>query len=307
MIPGGRAAASGDAVDAAAGARGLVDLQVNGVGDVDFAAADPAGWSRAGAAQAEEGVRAYCPTFVTAPLDHYAPWLERMAAAAEAARADCLPEILGAHLEGPFLGGAPGAHPVELIRPVDLPWLERLLDGFPGLIRIVTLAPEADPGLEAVGLLRERGVVVALGHSRCSYEEALAAADAGATLVTHLFNGMGPLHHRDPGLPGAALDDDRLIPTLIADLVHVHPVALRLALARKDCILVTDAVATGAGVVGELAIVEHGGAAYLDDGTLAGSVLTLRRAVRNVADLGVDPDLALDLASTLPLEILAAS
>lgn len=296
-----------DPLDRAVDARGLVDLQVNGVGDVDFAAADPDGWLRAGAAQAAQGVRAYCPTFVTAPLDHYAPWLERMAAAAAAARAASLPEILGAHLEGPFLGGAPGAHPVDLIRPVDLPWLERLLDAYPDLVRIVTLAPEADPGLEAVRLLRERGVVVAIGHSRCTYEQALAAADAGATLVTHLFNGMGPLHHRDPGLPGAALDDDRLTPSLIADLVHVHPVAMRIALARKDCVLVTDAVATGAGAVGEVAIVEHDGAAYLDDGTLAGSVLSMRRAVHNVVDLGVDPDLALDLASTLPLEILAAA
>ncbi len=296
-----------DPLDRAVDDRGLVDLQVNGVGDVDFASADPAGWARAGAAQAAQGVRAYCPTFVTAPLGHYAPWLERMAAAADAARAAGLPEILGAHLEGPFLGDAPGAHPVELIRPVDLPWLEDLLDEFPGLVRIVTLAPEADPGLEAVRLLRERGVVVALGHSRCTYEQALAAADAGATLVTHLFNGMGPLHHRDPGLPGAALDDDRLTPGLIADLVHVHPVVLRIALARKDCVLVTDAVATGAGAVGEVAIVEHDGAAYLADGTLAGSLLTMRRAVRNVVDLGVDPDLVLDLASTLPLEILAAA
>jgi N-acetylglucosamine-6-phosphate deacetylase len=295
-----------DPLDRAVDARGLVDLQVNGVGDVDFATADPDGWVRAGAAQATQGVRAYCATFVTAPLDHYAPWLERMAAAAAVARTEGLPEILGAHLEGPFLGGAPGAHPVELIRPVDLPWLEDLLDAFPDLVRIVTLAPEADPGLEAVRLLRERGVVVAIGHSRCTYEQALAAADAGATLVTHLFNGMGPLHHRDPGLPGAALDDDRLTPSLIADLVHVHPVALRIALARKDCVLVTDAVAAGAGAVGEVAIVEHDGAAYLADGTLAGSVLTMRRAVRNVVGLGVDPDLALDLASTLPLEILAA-
>ena len=100
----------------------------------------------------------------------------------------------------------------------------------------------------------------------------------GATLVTHLFNGMGPFGHRAPGLPGAALDDDRLTPSLIADFVHVHPAALRLAALRKDCILVTDAVAVGVEYFGQ-AVTDRDGAAYLEDGTLTGSTLTMDRAV----------------------------
>jgi N-acetylglucosamine-6-phosphate deacetylase len=165
-------------------------------------------------------------------------------------------------------------------------------------VRLVTLAPEADPGLLATRALSERGVVVALGHSRCTYEEALAAADAGATIVTHLFNGMGPLGHRTPGLPGAALDDDRLIPSLIADFVHVHPAVIRLAALRKHCILVTDAVAVGADALGQR-VIERDGAAYLDSGTLAGSTLTMDHAVRNTRTL-VGLPRALEMATSTP-------
>jgi N-acetylglucosamine-6-phosphate deacetylase len=190
--------------------------------------------------------------------------------------------VIGVHLEGPFLGGAPGAHPPELVRDVDLHWLEQLCDDFGDLVRLVTLAPEADPGFAAIAALRARGIVVALGHSTIDLDGARAAADAGAGIVTHLFNGMGPLHHRSPGLAGAALDDRRLVPSVIADGVHVHPMMVRLALrARPDAVLVTDAVATGPPL--EL----RDRAAYLPDGTLAGSTLTMADAVRHVAALGI--------------------
>jgi N-acetylglucosamine-6-phosphate deacetylase len=186
------------------------------------------------------------------------------------------------HLEGPFLGGAPGAHPAELVRDVDLDWLVALCERYGDLIRLVTLAPEADPGFAAIAALRARGIVVALGHSTVDLDGALAAADAGASVVTHLFNGMGPLHHRSPGLAGAALDDRRLVPSLIADGVHVHPTMVRVALrARPDAILVTDAVATAS------PLHMRDGAAYLPNGTLAGSTLTMASAVRHVAALGI--------------------
>jgi N-acetylglucosamine-6-phosphate deacetylase len=276
-------------------APGFVDLQVNGVGDVDFASAEPGGWRRASRAQLEGGVTAYCPTFVTAPLDDYPPALERAWGAQADATHRSLPAISGVHLEGPFLGGAPGAHPVDLVRPADCDWLRALLAEFPGLVRIVTLAPEADPGLAATRLLRDEGVTVALGHSTATFEQARAAADAGARLVTHLFNGMGPLHHREPGLAGAALDDDRLTPTLIPDLVHVHPSVLRLAIRHKhNAALVTDRVAT-AGLR-----VTDDGAARLVDGTLAGSTLSMDGAARNIVGLGVPVERAVEMASTIP-------
>jgi N-acetylglucosamine-6-phosphate deacetylase len=282
-------------------APGFVDLQVNGIGPVDFWRASPAEWRDAGARLLAGGVTSYLPTLVSAPRDGYRDALARAAAARDAGSAG-LPRIEGVHLEGPFLGAAPGAHPPELLGPVDLCWLTDLLDGFPGLVRLVTLAPEADPEFAATRALTQRGVVVALGHSRCSYEDALAAADAGATVVTHLFNGMGPFHHRDPGLPGAALDDDRLTPSLIADTVHLHPAALRLAALRKPCALVTDAVAVDIDYFGHH-VVERDGAAYLGDrDTLAGSTLTMERAVRTMAGL-VGLPRALTMATETPARV----
>jgi len=147
-------------------------------------------------------------------------------------------------------------------------------DAYGALVRVVTLAPEADPELQATRALVARGVVVALGHSTVDYDGALAAADQGARLVTHCFNGMAPLHHRAPGLAGAALTDRRLVPSLIADFVHVHPAVVKLALgARPDAVLVSDAV--------------RDDMAQLPDGTLAGSTLTMGAALRNVASLGL--------------------
>jgi N-acetylglucosamine-6-phosphate deacetylase len=280
-------------------APGLIDIQVNGVGGVDFASAQVEGWRRAGQAQLQEGVTAYCPTLVTAPLDAYPPALERAGEARLDAHDRRLPTVLGVHLEGPFLGAAPGAHPVELIRTADPEWLLGTLDAFPDLVTVVTLAPEADPDLAATRLLHTRGVRVALGHSTATYEETLAAADAGARIVTHLFNGMGPLHHREPGLAGAALDDDRLTPTLIADLVHVHPAVLRLAIDRKPNVaLVTDRVAIRSMHVSDDA------PARLPDGRLAGSTLSMDRAVRNVVGLGVPVERAVEMATTTPADAL---
>jgi N-acetylglucosamine-6-phosphate deacetylase len=275
-------------------APGFVDIQVNGVGDVDFASADGDDWRRAGRAQLAQGVTAYCPTLVSAPLDDYSPALTRVRAARLDGEGQRLPSILGVHLEGPFLGGAPGAHPVELLRSVDSKWLRRTLDAFPDLVTLVTLAPEADTDFGGTRFLCARGVRVALGHSTATYEHTLAAVDAGARLVTHLFNAMGALHHREPGLVGAALDDDRLTPTLIADLVHVHPAMLRLAIDRKPNIaLVTDRVA-----VPGMRVTDD--AARLPDGTLAGSTLSMDRAVRNAVGLGVPVERAIAMAATIP-------
>jgi N-acetylglucosamine-6-phosphate deacetylase len=276
---------------------GFVDLQVNGLGHVDFAHLDAEAWGDTGRAFVAHGTTACCPTLVSAPLDAYDDRLRRIEDHAGNAQ---LAISLGAHLEGPFLGGAPGAHDARLLRQADAAWLDRIVDSH--AVRIATLAPEADPGLTATTALAGRGVVVALGHSTASYDEARAAADAGASVVTHLFNGMGPLHHRDPGLAGACLDDERLTPTLIADLVHVHPAALRLAIHRKRKVaLVTDAVATG---VGDAPLLARDGAAWLPDGTLAGSLLTMDQAVRNVVGLGIPIGRAVEMASTIPAEIV---
>jgi N-acetylglucosamine-6-phosphate deacetylase len=276
-------------------APGFLDLQVNGTGPVDFASAPVEQIVHAVDALVARGTTGVLLTICSAPLDTYAVMLER-AARARVARPDA---VLGVHLEGPFLGGAPGAHPPEVLQRADLDFLRDLGDTFGDLVRIVTLAPEADPDLVVTRALVERGVVVALGHSTVDFDGARAAADAGASMVTHLFNGMGPMHHRRPGLAGAALDDPRLVPSLIADFVHVHPALVKLALhARDDAVLVTDAVAT------EPPVVERDGAAYLADGTLAGSTLTMDAVLRNIASIGIPAARAIRHTGANPARVL---
>jgi N-acetylglucosamine-6-phosphate deacetylase len=289
IVATGTGAAPADAIDLddAFIAPGFVDLQVNGTGAVDFATGSVDDIIAAIDALVAGGATGVCPTLCTAPLDAYSEMLIRMRAV-QAARPNA---VIGVHLEGPFLGGGPGAHPVDLVRSVDLDWLRQLLDQFADLVRIITLAPEADPGHEAIELLASNGVVVALGHSAVDYEGARAAADAGARLATHLFNGMGPLHHRAPGLAGAALTETRLVPSLIADFVHVHPAMVQVALgARPDAVLVTDAVPDAA--------------THLADGTLAGSTLTMAQAVANVASLGFAPARTVRYATANPARVL---
>lgn len=286
-------------------APGFIDLQVNGVGAIDFAVATPDEYVVALDAMAAHGVTACCPTICTAPLDAYAGMLDNAAGALSLPGADLRPDVLGVHLEGPFLGGAPGAHPTSLLRAADAAWLRSLLDRHGGQVRLMTIAPEADPGFEATRLLSSRGIAVAIGHSAASYEDAVAMADAGARVATHCFNGMGPFHHRSPGVIGAALDDPRVTPTLIADLVHVHPAALRIAArSKRNVALVTDAVAVEAGSVAGLVIREEGGAPRLADGTLAGTSLTMDAAVRNMVAIGVTLERAVEMASAIPAEVL---
>jgi N-acetylglucosamine-6-phosphate deacetylase len=264
---------------------GFVDLQVNGADDVDVSSADDGGWERLGELLARGGTTTWCPTLVTAPLDAYAAPLERIAVAADRANRDRSgrPAIAGAHLEGPFLGGMPGAHPVERIVPLDGAWL----DALPDVVRLVTLGAEVDGAPEAIASLAGRGIVVAIGHSSATVEEATAAIDAGARLVTHCFNAMPPLHHRSPGLVGAALSDSRVAVSLIADLAHVHPVVLTVALRAKGAdriALVTDSVAWRGDHVGGIGITYDGRAVRRRDGTLAGSALTMARAFANLVD-----------------------
>jgi N-acetylglucosamine-6-phosphate deacetylase len=282
---------------------GYVDLQVNGVGTVDFSVADGEEWIAAGQQLRAAGVTGYLATICSTRRDRYAAALARVQAARDTRPAG-MPQILGVHLEGPFLGGALGAHPERVVGPMELEWLLDLLDAFPGLIRFVTLAPEADSDFAGTRALVERGVVVALGHTACTYEDAVAGAAAGASITTHLFNGMGPLHQRAPGIIGAALDPRvPLRPTLIGDLVHVHPALVATVFAAGEPILVSDAVATGVDYF-DAAVTESAGAAYLPDGTLTGGVILLDAAVRNVVGLGVDPADALAAASDRPAGVL---
>ena len=280
---------------------GFVDLQVNGIDDIDVARAEGADWERLDQLLLAQGVTTWCPTLVTAPLRSYAAPLQRIADAA--ARGGVRPHIAGAHLEGPFLGGAPGAHRPELIIPIDLDWLSAL----PSHVKVMTLAPEQLLAPEATRLLTNRGCLVALGHTAASETEFDAAVAAGARLVTHLFNGMTGIHHRSPGVATFALTNDDVCASLIADTVHVHPRVLRIActaLGPDRTVLVTDAVGWRAGSAGPVGLALRDGAPRLADGTLAGSALTMDTAVRVCVAAGVSLAHAVAAASTNPARLL---
>ena len=285
-------------------APGFVDLQVNGFGGVDFLDSDAAGYRRAGEALLETGVTAYLPTFITTPTD------QLLAAIDEVPLDGTAPRILGIHLEGPFLApGRLGTHPPLARRDPDPTLLEQLLGS--GRIRLMTLAPELEGADALIDLLLRRGVTVSCGHTDATAEEANAAFDRGVRTVTHLFNAMRPLRHRDPGIAGAALARDDVVVQIILDGVHLAPETARLIwrAAAGRVALVTDAV-SGAGVqdgsysLGGFEVKIRDGVARGPDGQLAGSVLTMIEAVRNLHELGVPLSDALAAASTVPAGVL---
>jgi N-acetylglucosamine-6-phosphate deacetylase len=300
---------------------GLVDLQVNGYAGVDLAGADPAGWATVAGAVAATGVTAFLPTLMTAPVEALAAGLARARAARAAPGPGAGPgpglgpgaRILGVHLEGPFLSPArAGAHdPAAMIDPTPEA-VDRLVEAGHGILAVMTLAPERPGGLDAVARLVGAGVVVSVGHSDAQAAEVAAAADAGARMVTHLFNAQRGLHHREPGVVGQGLVDPRLTLGLIADLEHVHPLVCRLATvaAPGRVALVTDATAA-AGMPpgryrlgGELIELPVQGPPVRADGTIAGSALRLDRAVANLAGLGVGLADAVAAATRVPADLL---
>lgn len=293
---------------------GLVDLQVNGYFGVDFLSATPAEWSAVATRLPGTGVTAFAPTFITGPLDRLAAGLRRAEHAMAAGRTTNSARIVGVHLEGPFLAGSHrGAHNAALLRDPTDQALDRLLEAAaPGTLRLVTLAPERAGALDAVRRLAAAGVVVGLGHTDATAAQANAAADAGARMVTHLFNAQRGLHHREPGVAGAGLVDHRLTCGLILDLHHVVAAVARLtfAAAAGRVVLVTDAVSAagmppGRYVLGdEPVVVEAGRPPVREDGTVAGSGLRLDEAVANAVALGVDVVSAVAAASRVPADLL---
>jgi N-acetylglucosamine-6-phosphate deacetylase len=283
-------------------APGFVDLQVNGIDDVDVAHADGSDWDRLDAHLLAQGVTTWCPTIVTTRLERYAAPLARVAAAMQRSP-DRRPSIAGVHLEGPFLGGAPGAHPPSLIIPIDLDWIRSL----PPHVALMTLGAEQTDAVDATRALVADGRLVSIGHSTAAGAQFDAVVDAGARLTTHLFNGMSGAHHREPGVAVFAMTNPDVCASIIADGVHVHPRVVKLAfqaLGRDRAVLVTDAVAWRAGHVGSIGMELRDGAPRLSDGTLAGSVVAMDQAIRVCVEAGVPLDEALTAASTTPARLL---
>lgn len=300
---------AGDVVDAGGSylAPGFVDIHGHGAGGASFDDG-PAAIATARAVHRAHGTTRAVLSLVTASVDDLAA---RAAMVADLAERDAT--ILGSHLEGPFLSAQhKGAHTADLLRDPDPASLDRLVDAGRGTIRQMTLAPELPGGIDAVARLVAAGVVVAVGHTDATAEQAAAAFDAGATLLTHAFNTMRGIHHRAPGPVVAAMRDERVTLELIADGVHVHPDVVTLAFAGAPgrIALVTDAMAAtgsadGRYELGGLAVTVSGGVARLDtNGAIAGSTLTQDAALRLAVRCGVSLPGAVAAVSAVPARAL---
>ncbi|MEV4311019.1 N-acetylglucosamine-6-phosphate deacetylase [Actinocrispum sp. NPDC049592] len=305
--------AEGATADAPSGllTPGLVDIQVNGAFGADFAEIDDEGMRRIVTGLPRTGVTRFLPTLITADLGQLLDQARVVLAAVSTVNGSGA-RSLGVHLEGPFLSTKrPGVHDPALMVAPTPERIDAVLELHQAL-RMVTLAPELPGGLEAVRRLTEAGVLVAVGHTDATGVQTTAAADAGAGMITHLFNAQRGLGHREPGVPGVALVDERYTLGLIADLAHVGADACRLVFkaAGDRVALVTDAVAAAGmppGVYrlgGADVLLSDDGVPRSAEGTIAGSALTLDRAIRNIISIGVDPVTAFRSATIIPADTI---
>jgi N-acetylglucosamine-6-phosphate deacetylase len=276
-------------------APGFVDIHIHGGAGVDAMRASQSELPRLGQFLTTHGVTGYFPTTVAAPLDATCAALERLADAIEAASSatDDNPvqaRPLGIHLEGPFLSHKRrGVHPPQNLVAPTLEIFERLWQAARGHVRMLTIAPEIPGAMEVIAEAARRNVCVSIGHSDAEMPIAQEAVKAGARHATHTFNAMRPLDHREPGIIGEVLSDDRLSADIIVDGIHVAPPVVKLFLRAKGrelAVLITDAISAtgmpdGRYQLGPIEVDVKDGKC-MSNGSLAGSVLTMDRAVRNV-------------------------
>ena len=303
-------------------APGFIDIHIHGSSGHDVMEGTLDAVQAVAVSVFEHGTTSFVPTTMSAPPDVLKQSFAGLSAVLASWRTsgNLMAAPLGIHLEGPFINAERrGAHPQGYLQSPSLLLLQQYLDAAGEYARILTLAPELPGAMELLQHAAARGLRVALGHSAASYEQAQQAIDAGATHGVHVFNAMRPFNHRDPGILGAILTDDRVSAEVIADGVHVSPPALRLLARAKGAertLLVTDAVSATGMCPGQYTL---GGTEILlgDDprtglpccrtreGVLAGSVLTQDRAVRNmVAMAGVTLQDAVRMASYNPARLL---
>lgn len=289
---------------------GLVDVHLHGALGHEVMDLEVAGLKKIAEHQAACGVTAFFPTTLTAPLETVIRAIETVRAAAGE---DLPSEIAGIHLEGPYVSlKRKGAQDPKYVVEIQEADLERLQTALGPLKTLITIAPEAGRNLEFIPRMVGLGWVVSIGHSDATYDEATRAIEAGASHATHLFNAWREFHHREPGGPGAVLDSDRVFAELITDGIHVHPSFIRLAVFRKGperTCLITDSL-KAAGLPdgtydwGDMQIVLKGAEVRLkDSGVLAGSVLRLNQAIKNVRKwTGLPLPTVVRMASLTPAE-----
>jgi len=299
-------------------APGYVDLHIHGSAGYDVMGDAAEALPAVEQLLARHGVTSYYPTTVTAPIDPTLRALERLASAIEERDRKIVPPPaaraapLGIHLEGPFISHARrGVHPPENLLTPTLAAFERFWQAARGRIRMMTIAPELDGAIEVIAEAARRGVCVSLGHSDADLQTSERGFGAGARHATHTFNAMRPLNHRDPGILGAVLTDSRVTADIIADGVHLDPAIVRLIARLKGpqhTVLITDGTSAtgmpdGTYRLGSLEVEVRDGRCT-SDGRLAGSVLTMDRAVRNLAQFaGWTLEQAVTAASLNPARV----
>ena len=264
------------------------------------------------------GVDAFLPTIVTTSVENIQRSLAVIAdlenftpKPSPQAHRGVSAQILGVHLEGPFLNFQKrGAHPAEYLIPLTIEFVKRFLGDYADIVKVITLAPELDPTGEVIPYLRSLGITVSLGHSQATLSQAQHAFELGATMVTHAFNAMPPLHHREPGLLGAAITHPDVMCGFIADGEHVSPTMIQILLRasgyEQGLFLVSDALAPlglpdGIYPWDTRQIEVNNGTARLPDGTLSGTTLPLLVGVQNLVKWGIcDVDRAIALATVAP-------
>ena len=275
-------------------APGYVDIHLHGGSGIDVMLAAQSDLPRLGKFLTRHGVTGYFPTTVAAPLDKTCAALERLADAIEAAKNahNSEPEAqpLGIHLEGPFLSHKRrGVHPPENLVEPTVAIFDQFWQAARGHVRVLTIAPELPGAMEVITEASRRGVCVSIGHSDAEMPTAQAAVKAGARHATHTFNAMRPLDHRNPGIIAEVLTDDAISADIIVDGIHVDPTVVKIFLETKGherSVLITDATAAtgmpnGRYFLGPIEVEVKDGK-VTKDGGLAGSALTMDRAVRNV-------------------------
>jgi N-acetylglucosamine-6-phosphate deacetylase len=286
---------------------GFIDLHIHG-----FAGRDAMEGADAVRAMAkglvQHGTTAFLPTTMTAST----PETFTAVAGVEAAMAKPGEgaAVLGCHMEGPFFcAKRKGAQPEAYLQLPSVEAFEALTGGSAGVVRLISVAPELPGAPDFIRAMTARGIRVSCGHSDATWAQVMDAVAAGAGQVTHLYNAMSPLSHREPGMVGAALSCPQITAEFIADLIHLHPAALQTMFAAKGpglCVAITDSMMAGGMpdgpyTLGGQPVFSHDGAARLEDGTLAGSVLTLRRSLQNMVEtVGIPLERALPMYTSTP-------
>lgn len=260
---------------------------------------------------AEHGVTGFLATTVSAPLDTLLNVCKTVEEAMSYWRSEYGARILGIHFEGPYINPeAAGAQNTAYIRFPNLKEFKNLYENCKGVLKQITIAPEVGGANEVIEYAKAVGIVVSAGHTNASYEDGLKAVEMGVTKATHLFNGMKRFHHRDPGISMALLQSPKVYLEVIADFIHLHPAVVKMVIdyASPDrVVLITDSIAAtdmpdGVYELGGLKVVVQGGICKLESGSLAGSTLTMEKAVANIAKLGYSLSSIAKMASLTPIK-----